>query len=45
MLRARGVDPGRLSTSGAGDTQPLADNHNAAGRARNRRVEIVVRAH
>lgn len=45
MLRARGVDPGRLSISGAGDTQPLADNHNAAGRARNRRVEIVVRAH
>lgn len=45
LLRARGVDPGRLSTSGAGDTQPLADNHTAAGRARNRRVEIVVRAH
>ena len=44
MLRARGVDAGRLTTSGAGDTQALADNHNAAGRARNRRVEIVVRA-
>lgn len=44
MLRARGVDPGRLSASGASDTQPLVDNGTAAGRAKNRRVEIVVQA-
>lgn len=44
MLRARGVEPVRLTTSGAGDSQPVAENRSVGGRARNRRVEILVRA-
>jgi chemotaxis protein MotB len=34
--------PARLSASGYADTQPVADNATAEGRAANRRVEIVV---
>jgi type VI secretion system protein ImpK len=37
-----GVPPGRIETVGKGDTQPLASNATAVGRARNRRVDIVV---
>lgn len=44
MLQARGVESARLSTKGAGDSQPVADNASAAGRSKNRRVEILVRA-
>lgn len=44
VLRGKGVDPARITTSGAGDSQPVADNATAAGRARNRRVEIAVRS-
>ncbi len=36
-----GIDEGRLTTSGFGDTQPVADNSTDEGRARNRRVELV----
>ena len=36
-----GVDGSRISTKGFGDTKPAAPNTNAAGRAQNRRVEIV----
>lgn len=35
-------DPGRLSAEGLGDTTPLATNKTREGRARNRRVEIVL---
>jgi len=41
-LQAGGVDAARLQVSGLGDGQPLADNRSAAGRARNRRVELVL---
>lgn len=41
-LRGHGVNPGLLSAQGRGDTRPLAANNTAAGRAQNRRVEIVV---
>jgi len=41
-LRAHGVDPKILSAKGRGDTHPLAPNTTPAGRAQNRRVEIVV---
>lgn len=36
-----GVDPRRLSTRGAGASEPVAPNDNEAGRAKNRRVELV----
>jgi type VI secretion system protein ImpK len=32
----------RIRTEGRGDTMPVADSATAAGRARNRRVDIVV---
>ena len=40
-LTAQGIEPIRLSASGFGPTRPLADNATEAGRAQNRRVELV----
>jgi chemotaxis protein MotB len=37
-----GLDPRRLSAVGCGEHRPIADNRTAEGRARNRRIEIVV---
>lgn len=37
------VKPERIRAEGLADTQPLADNTTAAGRSRNRRVEITLR--
>jgi chemotaxis protein MotB len=37
------VDPRRFEVSGFADTQSLGDNNSEANRARNRRVEIVIR--
>ncbi|MBO9647895.1 MAG: type VI secretion system protein TssL, long form [Variovorax sp.] len=42
VLTNSGVASERLIVEGKGDTQPLADNATATGRARNRRVDIVV---
>lgn len=39
-LISRGVSPQRIQTSGLGDSNPIASNSTAAGRAANRRVEI-----
>jgi len=36
-----GIDGGRITTKGLGDTKPAAPNTTALGRAQNRRVEIV----
>jgi len=36
------VDPARLRAEGHADTEPIADNASAAGRARNRRVEVTL---
>jgi outer membrane protein OmpA-like peptidoglycan-associated protein len=41
-LVARGVSPDRISVQGYGSSRPIADNSTPAGRANNRRVEIVV---
>ena len=42
MLVSNGVAADRVYTSGKGETQPVADNKTAEGRAKNRRVEIEV---
>ncbi|CAB3772173.1 hypothetical protein GQ57_32515 [Burkholderia sp. MSh2] len=42
MLQAAGVPANRLEAVGKGDADPIGDNSTAAGRAQNRRVEIVV---
>jgi chemotaxis protein MotB len=41
-LIAEGVAPGRLSIKGNADRRPVASNATAAGRHRNRRVELVL---
>jgi OOP family OmpA-OmpF porin len=41
LVQTYGVDPGRLTAKGYGAEQPVADNGTEAGRAINRRVEIV----
>jgi outer membrane protein OmpA-like peptidoglycan-associated protein len=41
-LASRGVPRDRMYAIGYGKTQPIADNSTAEGRARNRRVEIIV---
>ena len=43
-LAQHGVAPQRLSATGMGPNQPIADNNTEAGRAANRRVEIYLRA-
>ncbi|MCW3150326.1 flagellar motor protein MotD [Stutzerimonas stutzeri] len=42
MLAADGVAPSRLAAVGYGEFQPVADNATPEGRARNRRVVLVV---
>jgi len=39
-LETRGIAPGRLAVSGAGENEPIADNRTAEGRALNRRVVL-----
>jgi len=35
-------DPSRLSAEGRADNEPLADNGTREGRARNRRIEVLL---
>ncbi|MGH7895871.1 MAG: OmpA family protein [Candidatus Binatia bacterium] len=42
-LTSKGVAAGRLSVKGYGKSNPVADNKTEEGRARNRRVELIVR--
>lgn len=41
-LEASGVKPERMRAEGRADAEPVADNSTAAGRAKNRRVEITL---
>ena len=42
LTTAKKIDPSRLATISYGETAPVADNVTEAGRAKNRRVEILV---
>ncbi len=42
ILRSGLADPARVTAEGLGDSQPIASNADAAGKALNRRVEIVL---
>ena len=42
LLNSSAIDPRQLSTMGFGEYRPLASNDTAAGRQKNRRVEIIV---
>lgn len=44
FLLSQGVHANRMSTVGYGETQPIADNGTAAGKAQNRRVEVAIYA-
>ncbi|HEX8506530.1 MAG TPA: OmpA family protein [Hymenobacter sp.] len=41
-ITAQGVDTGRITATGYGSTQPVADNTTVAGKAANRRVEVAI---
>lgn len=41
-LVARGVAAGRITTTGRGESTPVAPNETAAGRQQNRRVELII---
>lgn len=43
-LVRKGISADIISSAGRGETQPIADNATATGRAQNRRVEIGIRA-
>ncbi|HEY2710696.1 MAG TPA: type IVB secretion system protein IcmH/DotU [Caulobacteraceae bacterium] len=42
IIKSKLADPTRVTTDGLGDSQPIASNDTAAGKAQNRRVEVVV---
>jgi outer membrane protein OmpA-like peptidoglycan-associated protein len=41
-LKAKGIDPNRLKAVSFGEDKPVASNTTAAGRAQNRRVDMVI---
>ncbi len=42
VLTANGVDPTRITAAGRGEFYPVASNDTAAGKAKNRRTEIIL---
>ena len=43
FMRERGIEQDRLKTQGRGEREPVASNDTAAGRKKNRRVELIVK--
>lgn len=41
LVNVYGIDGGRLSTEGKGESDPVADNTSAEGKSQNRRVEFI----
>jgi outer membrane protein OmpA-like peptidoglycan-associated protein len=41
-LVSKGVSEDRITSEGFGETMPIADNNTAAGKTKNRRVELKV---
>jgi outer membrane protein OmpA-like peptidoglycan-associated protein len=41
-LMKNGIRTKRISASGLGETQPVADNQSESGRQQNRRVEVII---
>ena len=41
-LVSKGIDASRITSSGHGETMPIADNTTAAGRQQNRRSEMTL---
>jgi len=41
-LVSRGIQAGRIRTSGRGETEPIASNADESGRSQNRRVEVAI---
>jgi outer membrane protein OmpA-like peptidoglycan-associated protein len=39
-LLSQGLEPGKLTSEGRGESEPVADNATEEGRAKNRRVEL-----
>nr|WP_294908107.1 OmpA family protein [uncultured Lacibacter sp.] len=44
-LVSQGIDASRLTSAGYGSDKPIADNKTAAGKAKNRRVELKLRSY
>jgi outer membrane protein OmpA-like peptidoglycan-associated protein len=44
LIKEYGIDESKLSTEGRGETQPVAGNNSAEGKAQNRRVEFIFNA-
>jgi len=42
LIKNKDINPNRIVVEGRADTQPLADNKTADGRAQNRRVELII---
>jgi len=42
LIKEAGVNSSKIKAIGFGESKPVADNKTAAGRAQNRRVEILI---